>query len=72
MVMAFRREASPEAIHAVELRGIDAGAEYEVTSSYGYERSPPKRMRGAELQSLKLQIDEKPGSVVIEYRKAKS
>jgi alpha-galactosidase len=72
MVMAFRRDASPDAVHAVELRGIDAAADYEVTSSYGYERSTPKRMKGAELRSLKLHIDDKPGSVVIEYRKMKS
>ena len=71
MVMAFRREASPETVHAVELREIDPAADYEVTQAYGYEPSPPKRMKGSELRSLKLHIDEKPGSVIIEYRKAK-
>jgi alpha-galactosidase len=71
MVMAFRRDASPDAVHAVELREIDPAADYEVTQAYGYERSAPKRMKGTELTSMKLQIDEKPGSVVIEYRKEK-
>jgi alpha-galactosidase len=71
MVMAFRRDTSPDAAHAVVLREIDPAADYDVTLSYGYEPSAPKRMNGASLRSLKLQIDEKPGSVVIEYRRAK-
>ena len=72
MIMAFRRDASPEAIHAIELRQIDPAADYDVTQAYGYEPSAPKRIKGAELRSLKLHIDQKPGSVVIEYRKLKS
>ncbi len=72
MVMAFRREASPDAVHAVELREIDPAADYDVTQAYGYEPSAPKRMKGAELRWLKLHVDEKPGSLVIEYRKVKS
>ena len=71
MLMAFRRDASPEAVHPVELREIDPAADYEVTQAYGYEPSAPKRLKGSDLRSLKLQIDEKPGSVIIEYRKAK-
>jgi alpha-galactosidase len=71
MVMAFRREGSPDAVRTLQLREIDPKAEYDVTQSYGYEPSAPKRMKGEELRSLRLQIDEKPGSVVIEYRKVK-
>jgi alpha-galactosidase len=73
MVMAFRRGASPDAVYAVQLREIDPAADYEVTQSYGYERSAPKRVKGADLGSPKLHIivNEKPGSVVIEYKKVK-
>ena len=46
MVMAFRRDASPEAVHAVELREIDPAADYEVTEAYGYEPSAPKQVKG--------------------------
>ena len=58
MVMAFRRDASPDAVHAVQLREIDPAADYEVTQAYGYERSAPKRVKGAELRSLKLRISD--------------
>jgi alpha-galactosidase len=71
MVMAFRRDASPDAVHTGQLRAVDPEAEYEVTESHGYERSATKRVKGAEIGSLKLRIDEQPGSVVIEYRKMK-
>jgi alpha-galactosidase len=69
LLLAFRRDASLDAVHTVQLREIDPAADYEVTQSQGYERSAPKRMKGAELGSLKLQIEQQPGSLVIEYRK---
>ena len=61
MLMAFRRDASPCAAHAVELREIDPAAEYEVTQAYSYERSAPRQIQGAELRTLKLQIERQAG-----------
>jgi alpha-galactosidase len=69
IVMAFRREASTESVHSVQLREIEAKAEYEVMESIGYEVPVAKRMKGEELRALELKIAEQPGSVVIEYKK---
>ena len=72
MVMAFRRDASPDALHTVQLREIDPAADYDVTKSIGYERSSPKRVKGADITSLKLHIEQQPGSLIIEYKKVES
>jgi alpha-galactosidase len=69
MVIAFRRHASPYSGYDCALQGLDSAATYEVTRSAGYAPEPPTRMTGAELQRLRLHIDEQPGSVVVEYRR---
>jgi alpha-galactosidase len=69
MVMAFRRDASTEAARTVQIREIEPEAEYEITESIGYERSAPKRIKGSELQKLKIEIPQQPGSLVVEYKK---
>ncbi len=69
MVLAFRRHASPYASYDCELYAIDPAARYEVTVSQGYEPAAPKRVRGAVLRHLEAEIGERPGSVVIEYRR---
>ncbi len=69
MVIAFRRDRSPYSGFTAELRAIDPAAEYEVVRSPGYEPSPPVRMKGTQLQRLRIDIDERPGSVVVEYRR---
>ncbi len=69
MVMAFRRPRSPHAAYDCQLREIDATAEYEVTRAQHYDPSPPVRMKGSELQCLKAEIDNRPGSVIVEYRR---
>lgn len=71
MVMAFRRPASPQATFVAPLHRIDAMAEYDITLSYGYQASTAKRIKGAELASLNVRIEECPGAVVIEYKKVK-
>jgi alpha-galactosidase len=71
MVMAFRRPDSPSADLIAKLRGIDPAADYDVTQSSDYERSAPKRMKGAELGSLRVHIDPRPGSLIIEYKRIK-
>ena len=69
MVIAFRRHESPYASFACELRGIDPGGTYQVTQARGYAPSEPVEMAGADLQRLKLAIDDCPGSVIFEYRR---
>jgi alpha-galactosidase len=69
MVVAFRRDRSPYASYDCQLRGIDPAAEYEVTQSAGYQPSPPVVMKGQRLQQFKAEIDDRPGLVIIEYRR---
>lgn len=71
MVMAFRRPGSPQATSIAPLHQIDTAAEYDVTLSYRYEPSAPKRVKGAELAALNVLIEECPGAVVVEYHKVK-
>ena len=70
LVVAFRRHQSPYAGYDCELRGLEPAAEYTVTQAGAYEPSPPVTMRGADLQRLRVQIPERPGSVVVEYRRS--
>lgn len=72
IVMAFRREASADAVRTVLLREIEPEAEYEVSEAIGYERPTSRRIKGEKLRELELKIGERPGSLLVEYRKAKS
>jgi len=67
LLMAFRRDQSPDAQGVCRLRDIDPGAAYRVTVYRGYAPEPPMTMPGAGLQELALAIDTAPGSVLIEY-----
>lgn len=69
MVMAFRRHESPFAAYECELRDIESGAEYEVTLSHDYVPSQPIRMSGAELAAFHAEVRERPGSLIVEYRR---
>jgi len=69
MVMAFRRQESPDGVRECRLREIAPAATYEVTVSRTYQPDKAVTMKGAELEQLKLAIDECPGSVIVEYRK---
>jgi alpha-galactosidase len=69
MVVAFRRPEAPDAEFQIKLHEIDPAAEYEVTQATTYEPSAPTRVKGAELTTMKLHLDERPGSIIIEYRK---
>lgn len=72
MVMLFRRPKSCFASYVLrQLRQVEPDAVYEVTESLGYEASPPVRMKGSELLQWKCDIDEAPGSMVVEYRRVK-
>lgn len=71
MVVAFRRPESPYYGLCADLRAIEPGAEYDVVRSVGYEPSTPTRVRGSELQRVRLEILDRPGSVVLEYKRVK-
>lgn len=68
IVIAFRRHESPYSALTAELRGMDPAVEYDVTKSVTYETGQPVRLRGVQLQALKIDLDQRPGSVIIEYR----
>ena len=70
MVIAFRRPQSSDASFVFSLHEIDPDAKYEITQSHGYDPSDPLELAGTQLQLLKLEIDDCPGSVVVEYKRA--
>ena len=53
----------------LSVREIVPTAPYELTQSHGYERSRPVRLQGAELQQMRVAIPDRPGSLLIEYRR---
>ena len=66
-MLAFRRHLSRYESYAASLRKIDPEATYEVTSYSSYSRAS-LQMMGAELQHLKIEINDSPGSLLIENR----
>jgi hypothetical protein len=69
MVVLFRRHQSPYASFVCNLREIDPAAIYKVTLSRTYQQPEPVVMKGVDLQNIKVDVGECPGSVVVEYRK---
>jgi alpha-galactosidase len=71
MVLAFRRDTSPYRTFDTALHEIAPDAKYDVTFYHTY--SPEKNMllSGSDLQHLELQIDDYPGSLLVEYRRVK-
>jgi len=66
----FRRPGSPYVAVDAGLRGLDPKAPYEVTFAETYEPKETKRMTGAELGKLRVEIGTAPGSLLIRYRNA--
>jgi alpha-galactosidase len=70
LLVAFRRHESPYASFDAEVRQIDPAADYEITQSQTCDApTAPQIMKGAGMQRLRLQIDARPGSVLVEYRR---
>ena len=67
MVLAFRRHESPYRSCECALRQIVPTARYHVELRATYGRDMALTMKGADLQKLALEIDEKPGSLLVEY-----
>lgn len=68
MILAFRRHLSGYDSYATSLREIDTAAKYEVTYYYDYVPAKTVLMTGEEIQHLKLEIPDEPGSLLVEYK----
>jgi len=70
MIMAFRRPMSKQAeFDLSRLREIDPQAQYKVTKYQNYEPLPSETITGEEFRQFKAEINDCPGSVLIEYEK---
>jgi alpha-galactosidase len=70
MVMAFRRERSPYPAFSLEsLCGIDPAATYRVTESPTYTPGKTRILTGRELLRTRIDIEERPASALVEYKK---
>lgn len=65
----LRRHESPYTTLKASLHGIDEGANYRVSLSETFIESPRQVMSGKALASISLSTADKPGSVLIRYRK---
>jgi alpha-galactosidase len=72
MVVAFRRHQSPYGSFTCTLHEIDPTSDYKVSLSHNYRPAPAARMKGSQLLNLKVEIDEMPSSLVIEYRRVEA
>ena len=69
MLLAFRRQLSPYDSYNSVLNEIEPEAQYDVTFYPTYSPAKSAIMAGTELQHLKLEIPDSPGSLLIEYKK---
>lgn len=68
IVLAFRRHRSPYRTCECELREIAPAAEYSVSLYRTYERENASTMKGVDLQTITLEIADRPGSLLLEYQ----
>ena len=69
MIVAFRRPKSYYTSYECMLYDINKDARYEVTEYLGYKSSKPFIISGAELSKLEISIPDRPGSMIVEYKK---
>lgn len=69
MVLGLRRHKSQYAEIECELREIASRATYEVTTRHGYEVDAVDRMSGQVLLDFVLRVEDRPGSVLVEYKR---
>jgi hypothetical protein len=66
----FRRPDCPKPTCQVQLHNIDLEAFYMVSQTgETYTKGKPKKMKGRDLARLPVQMDTKPGSILLRYRK---
>ncbi len=68
----FRRSLSPQSALETGLRDLDPTAIYDVTFARTYEAGEKRTMTGEQLMHLRVEIDTKPGSLLIRYAQAES
>ena len=66
----FRRPLSQQSAREATLQGLDAKANYEVTLAQNYEAGKKQTMSGEQLMHLRVDIDTKPGSLLVKYKQA--
>ena len=66
----FRRSMSPQPALETGLRGLDPVANYDVTFARTYDVGEKRRMTGEQLRHMRVEIDSKPGSLLIRYQQA--
>ena len=69
IALYFRRHESPYLGIAANLRGIDPVATYEVSLAPDYAEPDAQRMTGERLATLPIVIEDKPGCILLRYRK---
>lgn len=69
IVIAFRRHEAEKAAYQCKLREIDPKATYEVYRSLGFQQSASEVINGDALTRLLVEIPDRPGSMIIEYKK---
>lgn len=71
VAMLLRRHRSPYPSIQVSLRQIDPEADYEVSLSPDYTPAPATVMKGHDLEALRAEIADQPGSLLVRYRKSR-
>lgn len=68
VIQAFRRNSCEEAVKTFPFKGLDAEAQYEIIN---FDTQNPIVLTGKELteKGLKLEINDKPGSAIIKYKR---
>jgi alpha-galactosidase len=69
VVIGLRRADCPTADLNLDLHSIDPAATYSVETRKGLEKNTPQDIKGSDFTRLHLTIDDKPGSVIVFYRK---
>jgi tetratricopeptide (TPR) repeat protein len=65
--MFFRRAASPDAAYDAHLNALEPDAQYDVSFAETYQVKEKRRMTGRQLASLRAEIRQSPGSILIRY-----
>ena len=68
-ILLFRRDASPYNTTSPMPKGVTASANYELNFYESYDLSKTLRMSGGQFAEISVEIKEKPGSLLIEYKK---
>ncbi len=69
MILAFRRHLSGYQSYIAALQEIDPASKYELTYYFDYLPAKTVQMTGTEMQHLKLEVQDQPGSLLVEYRR---